>query len=104
MSAKQLPLDDETFEACQRVLKTAAFHGFDPVEVMHLEGLILNPAAVTRIRVETVTSLIRMLEDAKPHEILRRKFKAGAACTPEDMLIAVLDYIAAYRQAVQDNP
>ena len=98
---KQPPLDEETYQACKIALAGAAQHGWDLIEVLHRQGLIMNPLATQKIRLETIMTLIKLLEEAKPHELLRRKFKAGAACTPDDMVVAVLDFIHEYWDAVK---
>jgi hypothetical protein len=98
---KRAPLDDRTYQAAKTAMDGAARHGWDVIEVLHEQELIMNPAAVTRIRLEAVMTLIKLLEEAKPHELLRRKFRAGAACTPEDMIIAVLDFINEYWEMIK---
>jgi hypothetical protein len=99
------PLDEETYEACQILARGARFHGFDLFEQMHAEQLIASPWLMTKIQLEAINTLITMLQDAKPHELLRRKFKAGAACTPDDMVVAILDFIQEYREMIKkDGP
>lgn len=97
----QLPLDEETYQACKVALAGAARHGWDPVEVLHRHELILNPLVTQKIRLEAIMTLLKLLEEAKPHELLRRKFRAGAACTPDDMVVAVLDFIQEYWDTIK---
>jgi hypothetical protein len=96
-------LDQDTYEACQLSLRSARIHGLDPIETLHRADLIMSPMAATRLQLETVMTLIRMLEDVKPHELLRRKFRAGAACTPDDMVICVLDFIREYWEMIKKD-
>lgn len=95
------PLDAATYEECQLALTGAAHHGWDPIEALYEHELIMNPLAIQKIRLETIMTLIKLLEEAKPHELLRRKFRAGAACTPDDMVIAVLDFITEYWETIK---
>jgi hypothetical protein len=101
MMARALPLDQVTYEACQMVMRRAQTHGLDLIEALHQEQLIMNPMATTKLRLETIMTLIKLLEDCKPHELLRRKFRAGAACTPDDMVICILDFIREYWEMIK---
>jgi hypothetical protein len=102
---KVVPLDEETYGLCVYALGRARGVGADPIEELHRAGLIANPALITQVQLDAITTLIKMLEEAQPHELLRRKFKAGAACTPGDMVVAVLDYIREYREMIKkDGP
>jgi hypothetical protein len=98
---KRPPLDAQTYQTCQSVLSAAQTHGSDPIEELNRHDLIMDSLASTKIRLETIMTLLKLLEDCKPHELLRRKFRAGAACTADDMVVCVLDFIREYYDVIK---
>lgn len=101
--AQVAPLDPITYEACFNAWERARAFGANPIEELHRAGLIVTPAGQRKTRIEIVNLLRGILGECKGHELLRRKFRSSAPCTPDDMLLCVLDFIREFRDVVAEG-
>jgi hypothetical protein len=87
------PLDTETYIKVVQCLAYARREGRDPVEVLHVGGLLSSPASRHATEMEVWRDLHRRIASWRPAEFLRMKFPAGRQCTPSDMYSCILEYI-----------
>lgn len=80
----------------RRIINMAPRHGADVVEALDRKDLLSTPAREREIRVETLRTLWREWDRWQPHELMRRKFHAGAQNSPADMYHVLMEFLAEY--------
>jgi hypothetical protein len=87
------PLDKETYARVHWSLSHAQRQGLDPVEYLHLQGLLASPAARKEDRLITLKYVHNQIASWRPAEVLRRKFLPNRQTTPADMYSCILEFI-----------
>lgn len=98
------PVDAGTYVKAIQVIALARNRGLDVVEELNRAGLLLTPERDKRIRTEVFTYVLERMDDLKPHEFLRRKYKQTLEQkTPSDLYECIKDWIGDLREWVKSG-
>lgn len=102
--SKPSPVDTETHVKTIQTIVRARVHGHDVVEALNRAGLLLTASQERRIRVEVFNYILGRLDDLKPHEFLRRKYKSTLQQrTPNDLYVCMVDWLTDVRNWIRDG-
>lgn len=98
------PVDPQTYVETVVTIAQARHHGHDVVEALNRAGLLLTPAQDKRIRLEVYSYVLQRMDDLKPHEFLRRRFKQSLEQrTPSDLYECIKDWIGDLREWLKNG-
>jgi hypothetical protein len=73
------------------------------VDVLSGRDLLLTPAREREITVAALTRLYWEWDRWQPHEMLRRKYHAGAQNSPADMFHVMMEFLEEYITRVKEE-
>ena len=101
---KTSPVDPDTYVRAIQVIAYARADGHDVVEALNRAGLLLTPSQDKRIRLEVYSYVLKRMDDLKPHEFLRRRYKHSLEQkTPNDLYECVKDWIGDLKLWLQNG-
>lgn len=98
-----MPLDQETYARVRAILARAQVQGHDPAEALEKENLLLTPTRRRNIEAATVEFVIESLENWRPAELLRRKYRSDAPTTPAQMQTVIIEYLTEVANLFRNN-
>lgn len=98
-----MTLDHETYLKVHAALIRCQRTGWDPAEDLDRLGLIHSPQLQRDLTHKVLGNLLTQLDIWRPVELLRRKYHAGHQCTPADMYVVMMEFIAEYRDKLREE-
>lgn len=98
-----MTLDVETYLKVSVALQRCQRTGWDPAEELDRLGLILSPAQQCKLQDRLLGQLLELLSNYRPVELLRRKYHPGAACSPAEMYVVMMEFIEEYRTMMREQ-
>jgi hypothetical protein len=90
------PLPEEYGVIVRGAIAQARLRGQDPAERLHKARLLLVPAEERAIETAVLHRFAEELQRWQPHEMLRRKFRTEAPCTPADMYVVLQEFLTEF--------
>jgi hypothetical protein len=96
-----MPLDPDTWTVTHAVIERARVQGLDLAEALDQAHLLLSPKRRREAKVEILETVIAHLDNWRPAELLRRKFRSDTSCSPADMQSVIIDFLQEFTESVR---
>lgn len=97
-------LDQDTYEKLVRALDTARWRGINVADMLNRQGLLWTPDRERQVRANAMQFILDEMSTWTPAEFLRRRKKSLESATPNDMYMAIYEWVQEHVAHARTKP